>query len=45
MDDSDGGGIAKILGGIVALGAIGIGGYLIYDFVKKKSCSPTGSVK
>lgn len=36
---------AKILGTVIALGAIGVGGYLIYDFIKKKSCSPLGAVK
>lgn len=36
---------AKILGTVIALGAIGVGGYLIYDFIKKKSCSPLGATK
>lgn len=38
-------GTAKILGTVIALGAIGVGGYLIYDFIKKNSCSPIGAVK
>jgi len=35
----------RIAGGLIALGAIGVGGYLIYDFIKKKSCSPDGDEK
>ena len=36
---------AKLAGALIALGSIGVGGYLIYDYIKKRSCSPIGSTK
>lgn len=37
--------IGKAIGALAALGFVGIGGYLIYDYIKKNSCSPIGATK
>lgn len=42
--DGDRSSTARTVGAVLLLGAIGVGGYLFYDWYKKKGCSDLGGV-